>query len=111
MKKFLGILGTIIMAGSGTLTLVANSPTSTSIKTEEKILKLTKRWEEVQWLHIQNQWNNSNQEYQRVALEFQRNQNHTAFNQAQQRFLRVKQSYNNNNSAIEWQQGLTQWEN
>lgn len=107
MKKLLGILGTIITAGSGTLTLVANSPSS--IKTEEKILKRTKRWGEVQWVQIVQQWRNAELAYQKAGEEFQRNQNHTAFSQAQQRFLQAQQSFDN--SKNEWQQGLTQWTN
>lgn len=107
MKKFLGILGTIITAGSGTLTLVANSPSS--IKTEEKILKRTKRWGEVQWIQITQQWRNAELTYQREANDFQRTQNHWQFSQAQQRFLQAQQSFNN--SKNEWQQGLTQWAN
>ncbi|WP_342189463.1 hypothetical protein [Spiroplasma endosymbiont of Dilophus febrilis] len=107
MKKILGILGTIITAGSGTLTLVANSPSS--IKTEEKILKRSKRWGETQWIYIQNEWKNVEQAYQNAANEFQRTQNHWQFSQAQQHFLQAQQSYNN--SVWEWQQGLTQWAN
>ncbi|WP_342190043.1 hypothetical protein [Spiroplasma endosymbiont of Dilophus febrilis] len=105
MKKLLAILGTITIAGSGVITLVANKPTS--IKTEEKILKRTKRWGIESWIAIIQQWRNVELDYQRAAEEFQRTQNHWQFSQAQQRFLQSQQNFNN--QSIQFQQELQNW--
>ncbi|WP_338963546.1 MULTISPECIES: hypothetical protein [unclassified Spiroplasma] len=105
MKKLLSLLSVLTISGTAVPTTIAASP----YQDQEKLLKRNKRWGEVQWIQIAQQWRNAELEYQRAGEEFQRTQNHTAFSKAQQHFLQAQQSFNN--SKNEWQQGLKQWAN
>ncbi|WP_425378028.1 lipoprotein [Spiroplasma endosymbiont of Polydrusus pterygomalis] len=105
MKKLISILGAFTITSSAIPTVIAAAP----YQSEETILKRNKRWGEVQWIQIAQEWRNAELAYQRAGENFQRNQNHKAFSKAEQRFLEAQRLFNN--SKNKWQQGLTQWAN